>query len=193
VTILGQGDLSPRRRQRRVGRYVTVFLVLAMVAGGAYAAYVGFIRGSSTDVTANPAPSRCARHASSPYAAPHTLRVRIFNASLQTGLASQVRSSLRHRGFRVTQIGNALKVGHYAAEVRYSPDQTLGSVTLAAQVTGATTHEVGGQHVLELDLGLKYQQMRSATAARTLAHQVAASAAPTPSASPTPSCRRAAR
>jgi hypothetical protein len=170
---------------------VTVFLVLAVLAGGAYAAYVGFIRGSSTHVAASPAPSRC-RHPSSPYAAPHTLRVRIFNASLQTGLASQVRSSLRHRGFRVAQIGNALKVGHYAAEVRYSPDQKLGSVTLAAQVTGATTQQVAGQHVLELDLGLKYQQMRSANAARPMAHHLAASAAPTPTASPTPSCLSAA-
>jgi hypothetical protein len=193
VTILGQGDLSPRRRQRSVRRYVTVGLVLAVLAGGAYAAYVGFIRGSSTHVAADPPPSRCARQASSPYAAPHTLRVRIFNASLQTGLASQVRSSLRHRGFRVAQIGNAMRVGHYAAEVRYSSDQKLGSVTLAAQVTGATTREVTGQHVLELDLGLKYQQMRSTTAARTLAHHVAASAAPTPSASPTPSCVSAAQ
>jgi hypothetical protein len=192
VTILGQGDLSPRRRQRRVGRYVTVLLVLAMLAGGAYAAYVGFIRGSSTHVAASPAPSRC-RPARSPYARPHTLQVRIFNASLQTGLASQVRTSLRRRGFRVAQIGNAMRVGHYAAEVRYSPDQKLGSVTLAAQVTGATTRQIAGQHVLELDLGLKYQQMRSATAARTVAHHLAASVAPASSASPTPSCQSGAR
>lgn len=189
MAILGQGDLSPPRRHRSFRRYVMVLLVLAMLAGGGYAAYVGFIRGSSTHVGATPRLSQCAKRAAKPpYSTPRTLRVQIFNASLQTGLAAQVRSSLRHRGFRVTQIGNAMRVGHDVATVRYSLDEKLGSATLAAQVAGATTQQVSGQHVLELDLGLKFGQLRSATAAKTVARRVAATAAPTPSGSASPSC-----
>jgi LytR cell envelope-related transcriptional attenuator len=195
VTILGRGDLSPRRHQRSAGRYLTVLLVVAILAGGGYAAYVGFIRNSSGTDTATTGLPHCPKRASqSPYAAPHTLKVRIFNASLQTGLAAQVRSQLKSRGFTVTQIGNALRVGHDTAVVRYSPDQHLGALTLAAQVSGATTHQVAGTGRLELDLGLQFTQLRSAAAAKTAAHRAAASAAPSPSSSPTsspsPSCSR---
>ena len=195
MTILGRGDLSPRRRQRSVGRYFTTLLVVAILAGGGYAAYVGFIRNSSGSGSPAAGLRLCPKQSShSPYAAPHTLRIRIYNASLQTGLAAQVRSQLRHRGFRVTAIGNALRVGRDVALVRYSPDQRLGALTLAAQVSGATMHQVAGTGKLDLDLGLQFAQLRSAAAAKTAARRAAASAAPrpssSPSSSPSPSCLR---
>ena len=189
MTILGRGDLSPPRRHRSWGRLVLVVVVLAVLVGAGYVGYVRFIRSSSAAGSTTTGLSRCPKHvARGPYAAPHTLRVRVLNASLQTGLAARVRSSLRHRGFRVVQIGNAPRVGRYVASVSYSPDQKLGSATLAAQVLRATTRVVPGRGVLELELGLKYRHMRASKAATALARRTEASAAPTPSPSPSRSC-----
>jgi hypothetical protein len=184
VTIPGRGDLVPRRRNRRIGRFLTVVVVVALLAGAGYAGYVGLIQGSSNGSTALTT-QRCPAPVKPKPVAPHAMRVRIFNASLQTGLAAQIGSALRHRGFHIAAIGNALRVGHYIALVRYSPDDKPDSATLAAQVSGATTRQVAGHHLLELDLGLKFVDLRSATAAKAAAKRAAVAAAPAPTATPT--------
>jgi hypothetical protein len=91
-----------------------------------------------------------------------------MNASLRTGLAAEVEKALRHRHIRVVQIGNALRVGHDVATVQYSPDQKRDASTVAAQIAGATTKPVAGRRVLELDIGVRFARLRSASAVRAL-------------------------
>jgi hypothetical protein len=191
VTILGRGDLSPRRRHRSVGRYVTVVLVLAVLAGGGYAAYVGFIQGSSTASTPTAPLALCPKPTTTVlFAPPHKVRLAVLNASLHTGLAAEVRTELRHRGFHVTQIGNAMRVGHDVATIRYSPDERREYRSVAAQIPGeATILPVSGRHILELDLGVHFRQLQSVAAARATERRLVAGSVTSASASPSPSCR----
>jgi acetolactate synthase regulatory subunit len=187
VTILGNGDLVPRRRRRPIGRYLATLVVLALVAGGGYAGYRTLQGGSSTPTSS--AANRPVCHAPTTsvlFAPAHQVRLSVMNASLRTGLAAQVEHELKHRGFRVTQIGNALRVGHDVATVQYSSDQERAASTVAAQIPGGPTMKpVAGRRVLELDIGVRFARLRSAPGARALERHRLATVSPAPT--PTPS------
>jgi hypothetical protein len=186
VTILGRGDLAPPRRRRSPGRYVSIVVVVALLAGGGYAAYRGLTQDSAPADAASHKLPRCPKPAvTSAFAPPRQVHLAVYNASLQTGLAASLRAQLRNRGFHVTQIGNALKVGHDVAVVRYSADEQRESLAVMAQVAGASRQQVAGTHHLELDVGLKFAQLRSAAAVRGFER----SHATAPSPSPSSSCR----
>ena len=109
----------------------------------------------------------------------------VRNATLKTGLATDVSRALRKRDFRVAKVGNTLFRGKGVATVRYSADRAQAAQLLAAQFDGATVVEVGGSQVLEVDVGPRY------TALVPLAQaQAAVRATPTPT--PTPSAPAAA-
>jgi acetolactate synthase regulatory subunit len=166
-------------------------LVVGLLAGGGYAAYRGLKGKSSGGAAARTTLARCPKPTANPLFAPaRQVHLAVYNASLRTGLAATVEQAMKRRGFHVSQIGNASKVGHDIATIRYSADQARGYRTVAAQIQGATGQPVAGQHVLELDLGVHFNQLRSAAAART-AEQRQATATPSasPSASPTATCR----
>ena len=55
MTIPGRGDLSPPRRQSSLGRWLVTVLVLALLAGGGYAAFLG-LSGGSSNSSAPPLP-----------------------------------------------------------------------------------------------------------------------------------------
>jgi hypothetical protein len=195
MTIPGRGDLSPRRRQSGFGRWVIVLVIIALLAGGGYAAYVGLTGGSSSPSTSTattlprcPLPSTTAI-----FAPPHQVKVSIVNGSLQTGLAASVGAQLQHRKIRVGSIGNALKVVSGVAVIRYSPDQRRASRTLAAQVAGQPVlTAVSGTNVLDLALGLRFKRLRSPAAAKAIELRVSASSAAStssPTARPSPTCR----
>lgn len=193
MTIPGRGDLSPRRRQHRPGRTLAGLLVLAVLAGAGYVGYRHFNDGSSTPRAAAPPLPRCPPAAGNAlFAAPGQVRVRIVNGSLQTGLAARVRSALRRRGIHVVSIGNALKVGHDIAAIRFSADQQRAARTVSAQIVGAPLMQpVSGNAVLELELGLRFTSLVPARAARATENRALAASSPSPSPTPTasPTCR----
>jgi hypothetical protein len=170
---------------------VAVIVVLALLAGGGYAAYRGLSGGSGSDVAAKlplcakstkTQPSRVPR-------APES-KVTIFNASLITGLAAQVAGELKHRNFPVGQIGNAAKVGKGVATIRYSADRKVEAARLAAAVPGATMVQVSGSHVVELDINPKFTALASkSAAAKAFRLAVVQQHLATPSPTPTPTCR----
>jgi acetolactate synthase regulatory subunit len=176
VTILGRGDLAPRRRHRRIGRFLAILVVVALLAGGGYAGYRAVKGGSSTPAaSASRRPVCPASPTSLLFAPDHQVRLRVMNASLRTGLAAQVKQELKHRGFHVSQIGNALRVGHDVATIQYSADQKRAASTVAAQIAGGPTMKpVAGQRVLELDIGVRFARLRSALGARSVEHHRAA-------------------
>jgi hypothetical protein len=198
VTIIGRGDLMPRRRRRHYGRYVTVALVVILLGGGGYAAYRGLKNTHSTSPGATLA--LCKKGApraagSPPPASAKTGKTTIVvdNATLVSGLAAQVAGELRTRGFTIASVGNTAARGRGVATVRYSPDRKVVGEQLAAQIKGATLVEAAGSKRVELDVGPKYTALRSTRAAgaalRKLVAADAASASPSPSATPTPTCR----
>jgi hypothetical protein len=189
VTIPGRGDLAPRRRKAPIGRFIVTALVIGLLAGGAYAAYLGLTVTTTNGTSSNRPLGRCPKPSTHAAFAPaKQVKVRIYNASLRTGLAASVRKTLRQRGFHVVMIGNAPRVGHYVAAIRYSSDQVRESRTLAAQFGGAQSKQLPGHGVLAVDLGVKFAQLRSVAAAKAAEHQLA-SAPPTPTPTGTPTCR----
>jgi hypothetical protein len=169
-------------------------VVLAVLAGAGYVGYRHFHDESSSTPTAAPRLPFCGHTASGNalFAAPGRVRLRIRNGSLQTGLAAQVRSAMRRRGFHVGSIGNASTVGRNVAAVRFPPTELRAARAVAAQVSGhvvmAPTANLAG---VELDLGLRFAGLRPPAAVRAVEQQALASATPSATPSPTasPTCR----
>ena len=168
-------------------------MVIGLAALGSFVGYHHFHHSSSTRHSAAPPLPRCrAAQSNALFAAPSQVRLRIGNGSLQTGLAAHVRAVLHHRGFLVLSIGNAVKVGHDVAVIRFSSDQQREARTLGAHVSGAAVMKpVGGSGVLELDLGLRFTSLASRRAAHATEQRVLATSSPSATPSPTssPTCR----
>jgi hypothetical protein len=179
VSILGRGDLVPRRRR---GRPRWPLLALAFVALAAVG-YVGdryvwpHVRSSSPTAsqplcpTSSPPP---------PLPAARTVSLRVRNSTIREGLAGEVATALRHRGFHVRGVGNAPVKVTGTAKVRYSADQAQQAKSVAAQVDRPVLLKVGGKGVLDLDLGVKWRALASPTAVRAAERADRASASPTP-------------
>src|SRR4051812_48243643 len=136
VTILGQGDLSPRRRSRRRGPVLIMVVVAGLLAA---AGWVGWhaLRGSHngsrhtlrTCVTPSPAPTPVQ---------PAGVTVAVLNATPKVGLAHEVAAALRARGFRIGKVGNTKAIVGGAAVVTYGPGDRAAALAVAEQVAGAT-------------------------------------------------------
>lgn len=174
-----------------VGRYVAAVLVLVLLGGGGYAVYRGLSGGSGSSHAATlPLCPKGSQHSHRTQPRIPTSKVTVFNASLITGLATQVAGELKDRGFPIGEIGNADKVGKGIATVRYSADRKLEATKLGAEISGAGLVQVSGSHTVELDINPKFTTLATKRAARRAFQSAAASQqlfSPTPT--PTPSCR----
>jgi hypothetical protein len=103
---------------------LTAVIVVGLLGGGGYAAYAGLRGTSSGNAATRPKLAVCPKPLTTTmFAAPRDVRLTILNASLQTGLAATIGHQLHHRGFHVSRIGNAVRVVHGVAAIRYSPDE----------------------------------------------------------------------
>jgi hypothetical protein len=164
-------------------------LVLALLAGGGYAAFLGLTGGSSSGGAASlplcPVPTAAPTSHSTAKAGP--LRLTVENATERDGLAAEVAADLQTRGFHILSIGNAVLMHKGVAVVRYSPDRRLVADRVAAQFKGATLVAVGGHGVVELDVGPKFKALATPAQAKLAYLNLQAPATPTPT--PSGSCR----
>jgi hypothetical protein len=171
MSILGRGDLAPRRRQRRRGRIAAVFLLAVAVL--AAAGYVGWrVWGShGSTPTAGPRPRTCRTPTAAPAPLPaHAVRLRILNGTLRAGLAADAQHALQRRGFRIMGIGNTpRRVKHTEIDKPSSsgsPAATAAAVlALSEQVPGATIGTTSGHDVL-LTIGPHWRLASPAAADR---------------------------
>jgi hypothetical protein len=187
VTLPGLGDLAPPHRHVPVGRWVLTVLVVVLLAGGGYAAFLGLSGGSSKSSSGLPFCPVTTHVPATKSAGP--LRLTIKNATEREGLAAAVRTQLRKRGFRVISIGNAAELmSSGVAKVRYSADRRLVADHVAAQIKGgATLVPAGGHGVVALYLGPKFSRLATLLQARLAYLRLVPS--PTASPVPTTSCR----
>lgn len=181
MTIPGRGDLSPRRRHRNWRRRFALAVVVLVVLGGGYVGYRHF-RGSSKAslITLRPCPKTTPT-------APAALQAKLIvkNATLQTGLASEVARQLRDRDFRISSVGNTLFRGKGVATVQYSADRLESAQLVAAQFAGATLEPVDGSDILEVDIGPKFDALIPLAEAQSAERGILGPSAPTPTASAT--------
>lgn len=169
LTPLGRGGRSSSRShgRRRWPRVLLVLLVLALVAGGSYAAW----RWLSHDESAAPvstAPSEVCRTPAlkSPKALPFPseVTVAVANGTDRAGLAIETADVLAGIGFDVSDIGNTSKpVKKGVAEVRYPAGELAAAITVASYLPGATLIEVedGPETTMTLWLGPEFSDVAS--------------------------------
>ena len=143
LTPTGMGGRArARRRHRRRGLAVKALIVLALLVGGGYGAWTS---GWLDPVAALAGAGEVSTETCTPPWPPLTLppsavTVNVFNATGRMGLAAEVASELRARGFVVAAVSNdplTRTVGG-VAELRHSTPGDAAARTVAAQVQGAT-------------------------------------------------------
>jgi LytR cell envelope-related transcriptional attenuator len=185
VTIPGLGDLAPPHRHVPVGRWLVTVLVVALLAGGGYAAFLGLSGGSHSSASQLPL---CPPPSKSPVALkPGPLRLTVKNGTERNGLAASVQIDLENRGFKVTSIGNTVLMKKGVATVRYSADRRLVADKVAAQIKGAILVLAGGHGVVELDLGPKFHALATPKQAKAAYRRLLPQTTPAPT--PSTSCR----
>jgi hypothetical protein len=147
LTPTGMGGRARQRRQHPGhGRALKGLLAFALLGGGGYAAWqtgwldpVAALAGAGAEVST----ATCIRPAASPTLPPalppSEVTVNVFNATGRMGLAAEVASELRARGFVVAAVSNdpLTRTVQGAAELRHSTPGDAAARTVAAQVQGA--------------------------------------------------------
>lgn len=162
-----------------------------LLGAGGYFAYLGLRGGSSPSRPAAVLPA-CPKPPPVGPSNPHQVRLVVLNGTLQTGLAAQVSTALKHRGFRVSKPGNTPKLVNGIATIHYPSGRLRDAQAVADQVTGARLVASPGSGI-SLDVGLKFHGLASlaqAKAARArLVSAATASSTPTPTPTTSPTCR----
>ena len=148
LTPTGMGGRArARRRHRRRGRSIKALIVLALLAGGGYGAWmsgwldpVAALAGAGSEVSAASCRPSWPPLTPPPALAPSEVTVNVFNATGRMGLAAEVATELRARGFVVATVSNdpLTRTVEGAAELRHSVPGDAAARTVAAQVQGAT-------------------------------------------------------
>jgi LytR cell envelope-related transcriptional attenuator len=168
-------------------RWLVTLLVLVLLVGGGYAAFLGLSgRSASTSAASKlplcPVPTTRALPRS-----PGPLRLTVNNATVRNGLAAAVAADLTRRGFHVLSVGNTVLMTRGVATVRYSKDRRLVADRVAAQIKGSIMVPAGGRGVVELDLGPQFRAL--ATAAQAQRAYLRSLPRASATATPTGSCR----
>ncbi len=148
LTPTGMGGRArQRRRHRRRGRALKGVLALILLGGGAYGAWQGgflapvtAMTGVGTEVSAASCTPPGPPPLHPPAPPPSEVTVNVFNTTGRMGLAAEVASELRARGFVVAAVSNdpLTRRVEGAAELRHSIPGNAAARTVAAQLQGAT-------------------------------------------------------
>lgn len=178
MTILGRGDLSPPRRHRRSRAPLVAAIVVALLlAAGGYAGWRAW-HGSGKAAVA--VPRTCVTPTPGPTpAATADFVVTVLNSTPRQGLAHQVATALRLRGFRVGHVGNTTPPVAGTAVVDYGPSLQGAARTVAEQVPGATVTALARPGVT-LVLGSAFQRLAAPAAASAARASDVAAASPKP-------------
>src|SRR3954451_4052828 len=178
VTVLGRGDLAPRRRPRRRGRKVLVLLLVVAVAVGGWFGWQALRGDDSADRSAALRPCVQPTHPPAPAAAA-AVHVRVLNATKRAGLAHDVAQQLRARGFRLAGVGNHPR--RVSVTTVQHPTAALAAAEAVAEQLPEAHLEAGNVKVVTLLIGADFRRLASTQQAAQ------ARAADTRRASPVPS------
>jgi hypothetical protein len=186
MTILGRGDLAPRRGSRRRTPFVVAIVVLALAGAGGWFGWRAWRTTPSAQSTpqvvcVTPSPS------ASP-AAVKKVKVRVLNATPTVGLAHAVARELSNRGFAVASVGNT-STTFGRTRVTYSPAEIALALTVAEQVPDAELYASSTEPPgnVELDLASDFHHLATPAQAKAARARDLAAAAPPPATCSTPS------
>ena len=135
----GVGGRQPVRRGARRSRPGVLLLAVVVTAALVAGAWWWSQRSTTEDVATKPRPSCPAPSPTPTVVAASAVKVNVYNATEKRGLASQVATQLRRRGFKVKKIDNDPldRTVTGAAEVRSSALGAGAARTVTAQVAPA--------------------------------------------------------
>jgi hypothetical protein len=170
LTPIGMGGRPRQRRGTpRRGRALSGLLALALLSGGGYGAWRGGwldpvteLAGLGTEVSAAVCTAPPAPPPLPPALPPTAVTVNVFNATGRLGLAAEVATELKARGFMVAEVSNdpLARTVPGTAELRHSPQGDAAARTVAAQVQGATVApDLRADASVDLVMGAAYVGM----------------------------------
>jgi hypothetical protein len=162
-------------------RALVVFGVLALVALGT----VGFAiaqDGSPAQTTAGP----CAGTTEVPFPDPDQVKVRVFNGTEQSGLATTIADDLRQRGFVISTVGNdpTSRKPVSPAEIRYGAAGAGAAQLLKAYLVGAkAVQDDRKDDLVDVAVGSSKAEVAEESDAKSALAQLPRATVPCPSAS----------
>jgi len=187
MTIIGSGDLAPRRRgRRRRTPYVVALLLVALAGAGGWFGWRAW-HGRATTGPDTPAVV-CVTPTPSPSPAPvKQVKVAVLNGTSTVGLAHTVAGTLTTRGFAIVKVGNG-KAATGAPRITYAPGEVGLALTLAEQVPGATLYELSNQPPgqVELRISTGFRRLATLTEAKAAHARDLAATASSPAVCSTP-------
>ena len=168
LTPLGKGGRQTVRRGSRPSRRGAVLLAVLLTAALTGTAW--WVAHRDTTDTAAAAPRRTCPKPSTPPAAvaPKAVKVNVYNATDQRGLASRVAAELKRRGFHVGKVDNdpLKRQVTGAAEVRSSTAGAGAARTVSAQVgTVVAVPDQRANASVDLVLGAAFVRLQPVPAA----------------------------
>ncbi len=147
----------------RVIRQVIVFVVALAFLGAAFYKAVSYIRHDTG--TPKTATTPCVVDPNSNAAPPYTVTVNIYNATNRSGLAAEVATEFRARGFTIGKVANDplnAKVSG-TAQVRFGENGRKEAIAVANQVKGAArTQDKRKDTSVDFVIGNAYAELKPA-------------------------------
>jgi LytR cell envelope-related transcriptional attenuator len=179
----GRRKVRRRGSSRHQGRTIVVLLIVvtAIAAGLAWWLQDDTKTTTTTATVVTKRPSCPPRQSAPAVVAAHDVHVNVYNATKRHGLASEVATQLRQRGFVIGKVEND-PAGHTVtgiAEVRATASDAAPARTVGAQVASyVVVPDQRKDASVDLVLGAAFRSLRTTSAA---------SAAMSPTPSPRPS------
>lgn len=168
-----------RRRHRRAWPLVLFILVFAVAAGAVW----WRIFEQDANSAAKAAACASARPTAPVNLDPHTIEVRVYNATSRSGIAGVASVGLRQRGFDVVATANdpTHRTVTGIAEVRYGSAGAAGAQLVAAAVPGATlVSDRRSDAAVDVALGPKYHSLATPAAIREALRRLRTPSSPSP-------------
>lgn len=129
-------DAAPRHTWRHVRTAVTLLILVGFVVGAAWYSWNEVVADDADTTRVSPS---CVPVEATDAPKPKNIELNVYNATTRSGLARDVASKMRKRGFAILEIDNDPlgKTIRASAEVRSHPDQEKAAGVVVAMVPGA--------------------------------------------------------
>ncbi|NED95882.1 LytR C-terminal domain-containing protein [Phytoactinopolyspora alkaliphila] len=132
-------EAAPRQTWRHVRTGITLLVLVAFVVGAAWYSWNNVVAPTDDDTSTTPVATDCPTVVPTDAPPPEEIELNVYNATSRSGLAQQVASQMRDRGFTIMDVDNdplgATIEG--SAEVRAHPEHEIAASLVATMVPGA--------------------------------------------------------
>jgi hypothetical protein len=137
--LIDEYEAPPRQTWRHVRTGITLLVLVAFVVGAAWYSWNNVVSPADDTTSTSPDITACPTVVPTEAPAPEDIELNVYNATRRSGLAQQVASQMRERGFTIMDVDND-PLGSTIegpAEVRADPEYEVAASLVATMVPGA--------------------------------------------------------